>query len=155
MEFAALTLQPSGPKAGTPAAATPPPAATTATQSAPAAGGQPPPAAGLLGSPLFFILLFLPFIYIMWRRNKRENQARAALKKGDKVVAGSGFVGEIVDVDERLAKVKIAPGVTVQVLTSALAPFETAAAADTKAAKDAKKEKTDDKPAKPATAESK
>ncbi len=148
MEFAALMLQPAGPKAGTPAA-TPPPAATTATQSAPAAGGQPPPSAGLLGSPLFFILLFLPFIYIMWRRNKRENEARAKLKKGDKVVAGSGLVGEIVDLDDRIAKVKIAPGVTVQVLASALAPFDTTPAADTKGAA---KDKKDDKSAKPAAA---
>ena len=158
MEFTALMLQPSGPKAGTPAAATPPPAAPTgATQGAPAAGGQPPPAAGILGSPLFFILLFLPFIFIMWRRNKKETEARAKLKKGDKVIAGSGLVGEIVDMDERLAKVKIAPGVTVQVLTSALAAFETAAApGGAKDAKDAKdKDKSGDKPAKAATAESK
>jgi len=111
---------------------------------------------GILGSPLFFILLFLPFIFIMWRRNKRETEARAKLKKGDKVVAG-GLVGEVVDVDERIAKVKIAPGVTVQVLASALAPFEAAApAAGAKDAKDAKdKDKSGDKPAKAATAESK
>ncbi len=102
---------------------------------------------GIFGSPLFFILLFLPFIFIMWRRNKRETDARAKLKKGDKVVAGAGLVGEIVDIDERIAKVKIAPGVTVQVLASALGPFETGApaAAAPKDAKDAKDGKSKDK----------
>src|SRR5689334_2461216 len=104
-------LQPAGPKAASPA-----PAPQTQTpQPAPAGGSpqqQPPPSMGLLGSPLFLMLLFVPFIFLMWRRNKKENEARAKLKKGDKVVAGGGLVGEISDMDERIAKVKIAPGVT-------------------------------------------
>jgi preprotein translocase subunit YajC len=139
VEFAALMLQPAGPKAGTPAAEAPAAAANpgTATQGAPPSGAQsapPPPQMGIFGSPLFFILLFLPFIFIMWRRNKKETEARTSIKKGDKVVAGAGLVGEVMDMDERVAKVKIAPGVNVQVLTSALAPFQ----ADTKPAADAK-----------------
>jgi preprotein translocase subunit YajC len=76
---------------------------------------------------------------MMWRRNKKETEMRSKLKKGDKVVAG-GLVGEIVDVDDRLAKLKIAPGVTVQALASALQPMEEpqkTPAAD--ASKDAKK----------------
>lgn len=78
---------------------------------------------GILGSPIFLMLLFVPFIFMMWRRNKRETDARAKLKKGDKVVAG-GLVGELMDHDERLSKVKIAPGVTVQVMTTALSVLE-------------------------------
>lgn len=98
---------------------------------------------GILGSPIFLMLLFVPFIFMMWRRNKRETDARSKMKKGDKVVA-AGIVGEIMDSDERVAKVKIAPGVTVQVLASALSPLEepkpAADAKDAKAApKDAKK----------------
>jgi preprotein translocase subunit YajC len=140
VEFAALMLQPSGPKAGTPAAAAPAQPGPASQGAPPAAGGQPPPPnMGIFGSPLFFILLFLPFIFIMWRRNKRETDARAKLKKGDKVVAG-GLLGEVVDIDERIAKVKIAPGVTVQVLASALGPLETGAPA-AKDAKDKDKDK--------------
>ena len=61
------------------------------------------------------------------------------MKKGDKVVAG-GLVGEIIDTDERFAKVKIAPGVTVQVLASAMTPLDAAAPAPA-AAKDTKDDK--------------
>jgi preprotein translocase subunit YajC len=95
---------------------------------------------GFFGSPMFLMLLFVPFIFMMWRRNKKENEARGKLKKGEKVVAG-GLVGEIVDIDERFAKVKIAPGVTVQALTNALTTLEEPAkTADSKDAKPAKKE---------------
>ncbi len=91
------------------------------------------------------MLLFLPFIFMMWRRNKKENEARQKMKKGDKIVAG-GLVGEIIDVDERFAKVKIAPGVTVQVVAHAMSPLEeTKPAADT--AKDTKSKDTKAKPA--------
>lgn len=123
-----IMLQPAGPKVGTPAAATP--AQQTQTQQAatqqPSTPGAapPPPSMGLFGSPIFLMILFVPFIFMMWRRNKKETEARSKLKKGDKVIAGGGLVGEVMDVDERMAKVKIAPGVTVQVLASALSPLE-------------------------------
>jgi len=134
VEFTALMLQPSAAKAGSPAAAGP------AQPSTPAGGGQPPPPSmGILGSPLFLMLMFVPFIFMMWRRNKRENDARAKLKKGDKVLA-AGIVGEIVDTDDRMAKVKIAPGVTVQILSTSLSPLEEPKPADANAAKNAPKE---------------
>jgi preprotein translocase subunit YajC len=85
---------------------------------------------GFFGSPIFLMLLFLPFIFMMWRRNKKETEARGKLKKGDKVLAG-GLIGEIVDIDERIAKVKIAPGVTVQALATALSVMEDPKAAQT------------------------
>src|ERR1700722_11672312 len=122
-------LQPSAAKAGSPAAAAP------AQPSGPASGGSaPPPSMGILGSPIFLMLLFLPFIFMMWRRNKRETEARSKMKKGDKVLA-AGIVGEIMDSDERMAKVKIAPGVTVQILASALSPLEEPKPGDAKNAK--------------------
>jgi preprotein translocase subunit YajC len=95
---------------------------------------------GFFGSPIFLMLLFLPFIFMMWRRNKKETEARQKMKKGDKVLAG-GLIGEVMDIDERIAKVKIAPGVTVQALASALQPLEDPAkAADTAKEKPAKKD---------------
>jgi preprotein translocase subunit YajC len=135
-----LTLQPAAPKAGSPVAA-PAQQTQTSTQQPSGGGQQPPPSMGIFGSPIFLMLLFLPFIFMMWRRNKKETEARSKMKKGDKVVAG-GIVGEIMDVDDRFAKVKIAPGVTVQVVAHAMSPLEEtkpAAAADKDAkAKDAK-----------------
>ena len=132
-------LQPAAPKAGSPA----PAEQTQTAQPAPAGGAQqaPPPSMGILGSPLFLMLLFLPFIFLMWRRNKKENEARSKLKKGDKVIAGGGLVGEISDMDERVAKVKIAPGVTVQVLTTALSVYEDASTKAAENMKDAAKAK--------------
>jgi preprotein translocase subunit YajC len=133
-----LNLQPAAPKAGSPVAA---PAQQTTTASEGHGGAaQPPPAMGILGSPIFLMLLFVPFIFMMWRRNKKETEARSKMKKGDKVVAG-GLVGEIMDVDDRFAKVKVAPGVTVQVVASMMTPLDTAVptAAAAKDAKDDKK----------------
>jgi preprotein translocase subunit YajC len=129
-------LQPAAPKAGTPAVA----GQTQEVQHQPAApSSSAPPGGSILGSPIFLMLLFVPFLFMMWRRNKKETEARSKMKKGDKVIAG-GIIGEVVDVDERMVKVKIAPGVTVQALASALSPLEEPKPAD--ASKDAKDAKT-------------
>ncbi len=121
-------LEPPGAKEGTNAApqgAPPPPAAPAGGATTQQAPKQPPPGPmGILASPLFMLLIFVPFIWLMFRRNKKEQEARSKLKKGDRVVGGSGLVGEVVDMDERLAKVKIAPGVTVQMMVSSLSPLE-------------------------------
>ena len=142
-----LNLQPAAPKAGSPVAA--PVQQTTTASEGHGAPPQQPAGMGILGSPIFLMLLFVPFIFMMWRRNKKETEARSKMKKGDKVVAG-GVVGEIMDVDERFAKVKIAPGVTVQVVASMMSPLDTAVPAPA-AAKDSK----DDKKASSKTVESK
>ena len=95
------------------------------------------------GSPyisLLMLLAFAPLLFVMFRRNKKEADARAKLKKGDKVVSHSGLVGELVDMDERFAKVKLGPGNTVTMLANSLQPLESAAApkADDKDLKDLK-----------------
>lgn len=112
------------PKQGTPGVAQEP---------APAGDGQAPPAPG--GGMITMLLPFLilvPFLFMSFRRQKKEAEARKNLKKGDKVVTQAGLIGELVDMDERLAKVKIAPGTTVQVLASAVSSFEPRAAAASK-----------------------
>lgn len=89
------------------------------------AGGQaaaaPPPS---MITMLLPFLILVPFLFLSFRRQKKEKEARGSLKKGDRVVTQSGLIGELVDLDERIGKVKIAPGTTVQVLASALSPFE-------------------------------
>jgi preprotein translocase subunit YajC len=114
-----------------------------------APGGAPPAAAGQAGPPssmvtmLLPFLILVPFLFLSFRRQKKEKEARGSLKKGDRVVTQAGLIGELVDLDERIGKVKIAPGTTVQVLASALSPFEVSPEkkADTKDLEDLKEAK--------------
>lgn len=129
-----LSLQNVQPKAGTPGVAqdAPPPSG--------GGGGSPPPGSALVSFLPFLILI--PFFFLMFRRQKNEQAARSKLKKGDKVVSSSGLIGELVELDERIAKVKIAPGTTVQMLPSSISPF--GATAETAAKKDEKKDEAKD-----------
>ena len=117
------------PKAGTPGVADP--AGAPAGGSAPASG--PPPS---MVTMLLPFLILVPFLFLSFRRQKKEKEARGSLKKGDKVVTTSGLIGELVDLDDRIGKVKIAPGTTVQVLATALSPFELSSGAEKKTEKD-------------------
>jgi len=130
-------FQNAGPKAGTPGVAVDPGAG------APAGGGQqaaPPGGALTMFLPL---LIMVPFLFLMFRRQKKEQESRKSLKKGDKVVTQAGLVGELLEMDERFAKLKIAPGVNVQVLANSLGPLDTTAPAkaDEKDLKDLKEAK--------------
>ena len=124
------------PNPGTPGVAAPVPGG--------AAGGGAAPASP--SNPLVTLLplvIFIPFFFMMFRRNKKEQEARSKLKKGDRVSSQSGLVGELVDIDDRFAKVKLGPGITVQMLASSLQPLDAAAPAkaddkDLKDLKDAK-----------------
>ncbi len=104
------------PKAGTPG---------FVQDSAPAPSGSPPsssPIGGFLPI-LMMLVIFVPFFFLMSRKQKKESAARASLKKGDRVMTNAGLVGELVEMDDRLAKVKIAPGVTVQIVANTVTPF--------------------------------
>jgi preprotein translocase subunit YajC len=105
------------PKAGTPGVADPAGAAPGGTTQA----ASPSPS---MVTMLLPFLILVPFLFMSFRRQKKEKEARGSLKKGDRVVTTSGLIGELVDLDERIGKVKIAPGTTVQVLATALSPFE-------------------------------
>jgi preprotein translocase subunit YajC len=107
------------PKAGTPGVAVDPGAAA-APGGAPASGGSP--IAGFMPI-LMMLVIFVPFFLLMSRRQKKERAARESLKKGDRVMTNAGLVGELVDIDDALAKVKIAPGVTVQIVANTVTPF--------------------------------
>jgi preprotein translocase subunit YajC len=78
--------------------------------------------------------MIVPVFWLMSRKNKKEADARSKMKKGDQVVSTGGLVGELVEVDDRFAKVKIGPGLTAKMLVSALSPLDpTPAVADKKA----------------------
>lgn len=129
------------PKSGTPGTVADPAPAPSG------GGGQQP--GGMLTMLLPFLIL-VPFLFMSFRRQKKEQEARKNLKKGDRVVTQAGLIGELVEMDERVAKVKIAPGTTVQVLATALSSFD----ATDKSASKTDKELADLKEAK-ATADKK
>ncbi len=130
-------FQNAGPKAGTPGVAVDPAGG--------AAGGGAQAAAPPGGALTMFLplLIMVPFLFLMFRRQKKESESRKGLKKGDKVVTQAGLIGELLEMDEKIAKVKIAPGVNVQVLASSLGPLAAAepAKADDKDLKDLKEAK--------------
>jgi preprotein translocase subunit YajC len=107
------------PKAGTPGVAVDP-GAPPASGGAPQTGASP--IAGFMPI-LMMLVIFVPFFLLMSRRQKKERAARESLKKGDRVMTNAGLVGELVDMDDALAKVKIAPGVTVQIVANTVTPF--------------------------------
>jgi preprotein translocase subunit YajC len=93
----------------------------------------------MLLAPMLVVVLFM--LFTSRSQRKREAETRAKLKKGDRVVSQSGLIGELVEMDDKVAKVKIAPGTNVQILVSTLAPYEaaaTGAASTDKALKDLK-----------------
>ena len=117
------------PKQGTPG---------TSTDPAPA-GGAPTQSASPPSSTLTMLLPFLiliPFLFMSFRRQKKEQEARKGLKKGDRVVSQSGLIGELVEMEDKIARVKIAPGTTVQVLASSLSSFDPTPAAASKTEKE-------------------
>jgi preprotein translocase subunit YajC len=81
-----------------------------------------------------FVIL-IPFLFMSFRRQKKEQQARGKLKKGDTVLTQSGLIGELVDLDDRVAKVKIAPGTTVRVVATGLSAFDPNATSEKKSEK--------------------
>ena len=105
MHLSGLALQNVQPNTA-PAAPATPGISVTGTPGAAA----PPASQG--GSPFFtlaMLLMFVPILFLMFRRNKKEQEARGKLKKGDRIVSQSGLVGELLEMDERFAKVKLGP----------------------------------------------
>jgi preprotein translocase subunit YajC len=110
---------------------------TQATVGAPAPVPQQQQSPNMLFTVAPMIAVFGVMMFMSSRKQKKEQEARKALSKGDKVVSQSGLIGEIVEMDERIAKVKLAPGITVQMLASSIsaAPATESQLADLKEAK--------------------
>jgi preprotein translocase subunit YajC len=123
------------PKAGTPGTvqdSTPAP-----TPSGSSGSGSSPLAQFML--PLMMLLVFVPILWMSARRQKKEAQARSSLKKGDTVMTNSGLIGELVEMDDKIAKVKISQGTTVRMVAGTISPYvETSDKAPTKELKEAK-----------------
>ena len=87
---------------------------------------------------LMMLVIFVPFFFLMSRRQKKESTARAALKKGDRVMTNAGLIGELVEMDDRIARVKVAAGVTLQVVANTVSPFVESDKTQSKELKEAK-----------------
>jgi preprotein translocase subunit YajC len=142
-----------GPKAdnAAPQTGTAQPAPDTHAAPAASSGGG---TQSMLTSLLPFILLavMVPVLLSGRKNDKRDQAARAGMKKGDRVMSESGLIGELVDLGEKTSKVKLAPGITVEMMTSKILPQAVAAPAKDDKLKDLKAAKSDAKSAPAAAA---
>ena len=109
--------------------------AATTQPSTPAPGDAGAPQQGPFGGMGMILVMALPLLLLVFMtrsQSKKQKELEASLKVGDRVVTQAGLIGELIDMDEKVAKVKIAPGTTVQVLVTALSPFSTESKADEK-----------------------
>lgn len=105
-------------------------------------------AASGFGSFIPLILILLVFWFLVMRpqqqKYKKHQEMIAELKRGDKVILNSGFLGRITKVDDRFFTVEIADNVEVKVEKNAIAdrydPNATVDTPETIAKKSDKKE---------------
>lgn len=112
-----------GRESGNAAPAQPSTQAPSGPDAAPSGGGF-----GGTGMLLIFALPLLLMIFMTRNQSKKQKELENSLKVGDRVVTQAGLIGKITDLNERTAKIEIAPGVAVQMLkTSIQGPEPTAA----------------------------
>jgi len=81
---------------------------------------------GLLPILIMVVPLLLLMFFTSRSQAKKQTQMIAALKKGDRVLTQGGFVGKLIEIGDRYAKIELAPGVKVDVLKSGLLGKDTA-----------------------------
>ena len=69
---------------------------------------------------LMVVPLILLMVFTSRSASKKQSKLLATLQKGDRVVTQGGFVGKLVELGDRYAKVELAPGVKVDILKSGL-----------------------------------
>lgn len=67
---------------------------------------QPSLVSSFLPFLLMFVVMYIFFILPKQKENKKTDQMRTSLKKGDKVLTIAGIVGIISHVDERFVSIK-------------------------------------------------
>ena len=79
----------------------------TILQAAPAAGAGGGSLSLLLMLALMFLVMWLFMIRPQRQQQKKLEEMRNALKKGDKVVTAGGIYGVVADVDDRTVLIKV------------------------------------------------
>lgn len=89
---------------------------------APAAAGEAPPA-WLQFLPLVAMVAIFWFLILRPQMKRQKAQAAkiAAIKKGDQVLTGGGFLGKVIKVDDDYAEIELGPNVRVKALKSTVA----------------------------------
>ena len=73
---------------------------------------------GGTGSLLLLALPLILLVFLMWsqrRRNQEQQRIQASLEVGQEVMTSSGMYGRLVDLQDGIAVVEIAPGVHVRI----------------------------------------
>jgi len=114
-----------------------------ASEGAPQAPAQGPPEGPFGGMGMMIAMIGIVFV-MFWFMNRSEKKRRTELegklKKGDKVLTRSGFIGKLVEIGETRARVELAPGVVVPIVKTAIEGL-----ADADADKSDKSDKDNDK----------
>ena len=84
---------------------------------------------GLLGSPIFLIVIPVAIFYFLVilpqnRQRKKVQAMLAALKSGDKVITNGGIYGTVAGLDGEAVILRIADQVKIRIARSAIAQVE-------------------------------
>ena len=81
-----------------------------------------PPAWLQYGVQFGALALILYFFILRPQMQQQKTQAAkiSAIKKGDQVLTGGGFIGKVIKVDDTYAEVELAPGMKVKALKSTI-----------------------------------
>ena len=87
-----------------------------------AAAGAGAPPAWLQFLPLVAMVVIFWFLILrpQMRRQKEHQTKLAAIRKGDQVLTGGGFVGKVIRVDDQYVDVELAPNIKVQAVKSTI-----------------------------------
>jgi preprotein translocase subunit YajC len=86
-------------------------------------GASESPSSGFAFLPM--LVMVVPLLLLMFWTSRSQSKKQATmlsgLAKGDRVLLQSGIVGKFIEMNDRIAKIEISPGVKIDVLRSALA----------------------------------
>jgi preprotein translocase subunit YajC len=93
-----------------------------------------------MGGMLPILIMVIPLLLLMFwssrSQSKKQEKVLSDLKKGDRILVQGGLIGKFLEMDQRVAKIEIAPGVKIDVLRSGIlgkdSPETAAAAAEKK-----------------------
>jgi preprotein translocase subunit YajC len=70
------------------------------------------------------MLMVVPLLLFMFwstrSQQKKQEKTLSGLAKGDRVILQSGLVGKFLEMNERIAKVELSPGIKVDVLKTSI-----------------------------------
>ena len=76
---------------------------------APAAGGEPPFWVTIMPFVGMAVVFWLFILRPQMRQQKAQRDKIAAIKRGDQVLTGGGFLGKVTKVDDQYAEIELAP----------------------------------------------